>query len=133
MCFQRSKKIEISQSFVAPREEQGHCLGQKDAVGGGRGVGGGGCVYRNLFLDLLNSTFYYLPIFVCFKNHGWRLCAGNDELARLLKNTRLVCTNLAGPQRAFLGMRLHLHCSPFLKDTLSLCFFNIQSNFNHLS
>ena len=87
---------------MAPREEQGHSQGQGDAVGGGRGVGRGGAgggVYRNLFLDLLNSTFYYPPIFVCFKNHGWRtrLCAGNDEPARLLKNTRLVCTNLAGP------------------------------------
>lgn len=76
----------------------------------GEWAGGGGCcIYRNLFLDLLNSTFYYPPIFVCFKNHGWRLYAGNDEPVRVLKNTRLACSNLAGPQSAFLGIRLHLH------------------------
>ena len=93
MCFQRSKKIEISQSFVTPRKEQGHWQGRGDEeveVVVGELGGGGCCVYRNIFLDLLNSTFYYPPIFVCLKNHGWRLCAGSNELARLLQNMRLV-------------------------------------------
>ena len=66
-------------------------------------------------------------------NYLWnRVCMG-DAFSVPFILSWLVCTNLAGPQSTFLGMRLHLHCSPFLKDTLSLCFFNIQSNANHLS
>ena len=78
---------------MAPRKEQGHWQGRGDEeveVVGELGGGGGCCVYRNIFLDLLNSTFYYPPIFVCLKNHGWRLCAGSNELAPLLQNMRLV-------------------------------------------
>ena len=78
------------------------------------GVGGGG-KGRGIFVEtgtsfyIFFSTFYHPPIFVCFKNHGWRLYAGNDVPVRVLKNTRLACSNLAGPQSAFLGIRLHLH------------------------
>ena len=52
MCFQRSKKIEISQSFVAPRKEQGHWQGQGDeeveVVVGELGGGGVLCLQEHL-------------------------------------------------------------------------------------